>query len=316
LIVRTVILVLNCMMVAVTETLRLSPGDASHRPGLEAPFKERLCMVLADFRNAFRLLVRERGFTAAAVLTLALGVGANVAVFAVVEATLLRPLPYPEADRLVIMNHRDKQTGITKEFIAIGDFVDLGERQSSFESFAAYDGGHVTISGMGDPFRARALLAGPGLLETVGGEAVMGRGLQVEDSRDGAAPVLMIGYELWKNRFGSDPNIIGRGITVDGIKGQIVGVVKRPFRFPLSNPTEVILPMSIPVQAPSARKSNWTFALARLKSGVSLEQASAELSSISERLAEEYPSSNQSSEYFGLSLRDAVVGKTRPALML
>src|SRR5262249_33806169 len=145
LIVRTVILVLNCMMVAVTETLRLSPGDASHRPGLEAPFKERLCMVLADFRNAFRLLVRERGFTAAAVLTLALGVGANVAVFAVVEATLLRPLPYPEADRLVIMNHRDKQTGITKEFIAIGDFVDLGERQSSFESFAAYDGGHVTI---------------------------------------------------------------------------------------------------------------------------------------------------------------------------
>src|SRR5262249_45901635 len=118
-IVRTVILALNCMMIVVAEALRLSPADASHRPGHDAPFKERLCMILADFRNAFRLLARERGFTAAAVLTLALGVGANVAVFAVVEATLVRPLPYPEADRLVILNHRDKQTGITKDFIAI-----------------------------------------------------------------------------------------------------------------------------------------------------------------------------------------------------
>ena len=102
---------------------------------------EVLSMILHDVRHALRLLVREPGFTAAAVLTLALGVGANVAVFAVVNAALLRPLPYPDADELVLLQHQDKRTGITKEFIAIGDFVDIRARQQSFETLAAYGSG-------------------------------------------------------------------------------------------------------------------------------------------------------------------------------
>jgi predicted permease len=309
-------LVVDCWRVAITGGLSQRPTVMSIEVSSRAPSGERFIMMLYHFRNAFRLLARERGFTAAAVLTLALGVGANVAVFAVVEATLLRPLPYSESDRLVILNHRDKQTRITKEFIAIGDYVDLAERQSSFESLSGYGTGQATLSDAGDPFRVSALMAGPGLLETLRVRPAMGRGLADQDTLDNAAPVLMLSYELWQNRFGSDPNIIGRGITLDGVKGQVVGIAPRGFRFPASSPTDVILPMAVPIQPPADRKSNWTFAVARLKPGASLQQATVDLKLISERLAEEYPRSNQSSEYFALSLRDALVGTTRPALLL
>jgi len=122
-------------------------------------------MLLYEVRHAFRQLLRERGFTATAVLTLALGIGASVAVFAVVEATLLRPLPYAGADELVVLEHRDGRTGITKPFIAIGDFVDLAARQTSFSRLAAYGSGQVTIGGPEGPYRGNALAAGPGLLE-------------------------------------------------------------------------------------------------------------------------------------------------------
>jgi predicted permease len=313
---RTMMLVLDCWRLGVTGAVSRRRAFMGATQSSDESTRERFIMILYHFRNAFRLLGRERSFTAAAVLTLALGVGANVAVFAVVEATLLHPLPYPESGRLVILNHRDKQTGLTKEFIAIGDYVDLVERQSSFESLSGYGTGQATLSGFGDPFRVSALMAGPGLLETLRVKPAMGRALVADDAREGAAPVLMLSYEFWQNRFGADPNIVGRGITHDGVKGQVVGIAPRGFRFPASSPTEVILPMSIPVQAPAARKSDWTFAVARLKPGVTLEQATIELRSISERLAEEYPRSNQSSEYFALSLRDALLGTTRPALLL
>src|SRR5206468_8673161 len=140
-------------------------------------------------RHACRLLVRERGFTAAAVLTLALGVGANAAVFAVVEAVLLRPLPFADADRLVTVNHRDQHTGVTKPFIAIGDYIDLVAQQSAFAAIGAYGGRQATVFNLGDPFRASALLATSGALNALGIEPALGRGLDADDSRPGAAKV-------------------------------------------------------------------------------------------------------------------------------
>ena len=141
-------------------------------------------MLLLDVRHAFRLLKREVGFTAVAVLTLTLGVGANVAVFAVVNAVLLRPLPYPEPDRLVLLEHRDRRTGVTKEFIAIGDFVDLRARQRSFESLAGYGRDRVVIFAKPEPFDAAALVASVGLLETLRFSPVLGRGFGSVDATD------------------------------------------------------------------------------------------------------------------------------------
>src|SRR5215204_1929055 len=141
-----VVVFLDCWRLALAGVFRSSAEQRHVHPIIAEPKQtERLHMVLYLIRHAFRQLVREPAFTVAALLTLALGVGANVAVFAVVEAVLLRPLPYPDADRLVILNHRDKRTGITKEFIAIGDYVDLVSRQGAFESLAAYGRGQTSI---------------------------------------------------------------------------------------------------------------------------------------------------------------------------
>jgi len=273
-------------------------------------------MLLYLIRHAFRLLVREPGFTLAAVLTLALGVGANIAVFAVVEAVLLRPFPYPDANRLVILNHRDRHTGITKEFIAIGDFVDVAQRQQVFQSIAAYSTTQVTVFGLGEPFRMAALDAGPGLFNTLGIRPSLGRALESEDSRPGAKPVALLGYQLWQTRFGSDPNIIGRGVKVDRTEVEVVGIGPPGFRFPPNASTDLIEPATIPLQAPAERKSDWTFAIARLKPAISAQQATAHLAAISRRLEQQYPRANQGSEYSAVPLRDALVGNTKPALLL
>src|SRR5262249_39633296 len=157
----------------------------------------------------------------AAIATLALGVGANVAIFAIVEAVMLRPLPYADADRLAIVRHRDLRTGITKEFVAIGDFVDLAARQTPFESLVSYGGFSGTVTGQGEPFQATGLLAGPGLLDTLRARPALGRGLSAEDSRPNAPIVALLGHEIWRTKFGSDPGVVGRTITIESKAVQI-----------------------------------------------------------------------------------------------
>jgi putative ABC transport system permease protein len=263
------------------------------------------------------MIVREPAFSAAAVLTLALGVGANVAVFAVVESVLLRPLPFADSDTLVILNHRDRRTGITKEFIAIGDYVDLAQRQTTLEALVAYGSGQATIYGDGEPLRVSALSAAPGLFDTLRVSAARGRQLTAADSRPGAAPVAMIGYETWQSYFGSDPEIVGRSVRVGNELRQIIGVAPPAFRFPPSQErTGIILPMRVPDTAPAARKSGWVFAVARLKPDVSYEQAATNVAALAGALERDHPSQNQGSEYFPVSLRDSLVGDTRRPLVL
>jgi putative ABC transport system permease protein len=273
-------------------------------------------MLLYEVRHAFRHLLRERGFAATAVLTLSLGIGASVAVFAVVEATLLRPLPYEAAGELVVLEHRDSRSGITKPFIAIGDFVDLAARQTSFTRLAAYGNRPVSVFGPDGPFRGNALMAGPGLFEALGVRPALGRSLQPENSRPDAPPVVVLGAALWRTRFGSDPRIVGRGVKVGEELRQVVGIAPEGFAFPPDAPADVVLPLTLPPQAPADRKSGWTFAVARLAPGRSAERAGAELGLLSQQLQREYPQSNQGSEYHVVPLRRALVGDTRPALLL
>ena len=273
-------------------------------------------MVMHHMRHAFRRLVREPAFTVAAVLTLALGVGANVAVFAVVEAVLLRPLPYADAERLVILNHRDTRTGITKQFIAMGDYVDLVERQNAFETVVGYGTFRATLSGEGEPYRVEGLSAAPGLFEMLRLRPVAGRALSADDSRPGAAPVMMLGYDLWQDRFGGDVAVVGRSVRLGPQVRTIVGIAPPGFRFPPDATTDAIVPIGVPAQAPSARKSGWIFALARLHPDRTAESATANLAEISQRMEREHPEQNQGSTYHAVTLRDALVGSTRTVLLL
>ena len=309
--VRLLVLFLDCWRLAPRYVLE----HRSARPPAEPP-REHLSMLLFNLRHSFRMLRRERGFTAATVLTLALGIGANVAVFAVLEAVVLRPLPYPDADSLVILNHRDTRTGISKEFIAIGDFVDLLARVDALEHITGFGGGDATVYDGPEPFRAAALLATPGVFDLFRVKPALGRGFQPGDGKPGAPPVMLLGYDLWESHFGSDPGVIGRSVRVGDKSRQVVGVAPRGFRFPPHNRADLLLPLTMPAQAPAERKSGWTFAVARLESGVTHAEAAAQLASISAQFEQEHPAQNQGSLYLPVPLRDALVGETKWPLLL
>ena len=261
--------------------------------------QEPFTMFAYYLRHALRLLVRERGFTAAAVVTLALGVGANAAVFAVVEAVLLRPLPYRDADTLVVLNHRDQRTGITKEFIGIGDYVDLAAQQSVFESIGAYGGRRTTVYNMGEPFRATALLATSSAIDALSVRPVLGRTLQPDDSRP-ARP---------RSRYsatncGRSASAPTRGLSaVASVSAQTLPDRRRRpagLPFPPDAPTELILPLTMPLQAPAGRKNGWTFSVARLKDGVAIDAAQTNLAALSRRFEVQFPRENQGSQYFAV----------------
>ncbi|HKP30485.1 MAG TPA: ABC transporter permease [Gemmatimonadales bacterium] len=273
-------------------------------------------MILYHLRHAFRRLRREPGFTAAAVLTLALGVGANVAVFALVEAVLLRPLPYDHADEIVVVRHRDTRTGITKEFIAGGDWVDLAARQQSFQTLGSYGYFEGTIYGEGDPYQVPVLGATPALLDALGFKATLGRGFTPEDAVPGAGAVMILGNELWRNRFGSDPNIVGRSIKLGGNRRTVVGVAPPGFRFPPNTATALIINQTPLTVAPAVRKSQWTLAAGRLKPGKTAVDASAELAAIAKEMEADYPDQNRGSTYYAVALRDDTVGDAKKALLL
>ena len=172
-------------------------------------------MFIQDVRRALRLFRLEPGFTAAAVLTLALGIGANTALFAVVEAVLLRPLPVNDADELVILKHRDTQHRHHEGVPRHRRFHRSEGAQQTLQPLAAYGGMQGTLFEGDEPTRVAGLGATPELFEALRVQPAMGRLITADDLRQGAPPVVMISYELWQTRFGSDPNIIGRGIQLE-----------------------------------------------------------------------------------------------------
>lgn len=273
-------------------------------------------MIVYQLRHALRRLWRDPAFTLAGALTLALGVGANVGVFAVVETVLLRPLPYPDADQLVVIRHRDQQSGVTKPFIAMGDYLDLASRQSAFRSVGAYGTWQLTIYGEEEPFQVPSLMATSALLTMLDFRPVLGRSFRAEDELEGAGPVMILGHELWRTRFGGDSAVIGRSVKLGDGEAQVIGVAPAGFRFPPDARAGVMLPLTLPTAVPAARKSGWTFAAARLAPGRTVDAATVDLAGISAQLAREYPDQNQGSTYYAASLRDEAVGDAKTALWL
>lgn len=278
--------------------------------------QEPMTMIRYHLRHAVRLLWRDKTLTAAAVLTLALGLGANVAVFSVVEAVLLRPLPYPQAEDLVIVRHRDRNTGVTKAFIARGDFIDLAAKQQVFESLDSYGEAQGELQGPNGQINVRALIVSPGLASTLRARAVAGRMFEPADGRPDAAPVMMLSQSTWVTHFGSDPSVIGRMIRLGGADRQVIGIAPDTFRFPPTVSADVVLPIRIPVAAPAQRRSGWHFAVGRLKPGVTVAQADAHLAALSAEFEQTHPTQNVGSLYYAVTLRDDLVGSSKSALLL
>ena len=244
--------------------------------------------LLADLRYALRTLRRSPGFTAVAVLTLALGIGANTAIFSVVNAVLLRPLPFHDPDRLVLLWERSPQL----EFMTVAypDFVDWREQSRAFEDIAVFNRYRtLNLTGVAEPERLATAVVTASLFPVLGAQAAVGRTFLPNEDHPGAPRTIVLSYGLWQRRFGSDPSLVGRALTLDGQSYTVVGVMPRGFQYPRG--VEVWAPLGLFLDAGMRNRANHPglVGLARLKPGVSLDQARVELSGIARRLGQQYP---------------------------
>jgi putative ABC transport system permease protein len=273
--------------------------------------------LLQDVRFALRMLRKSPGFTAVAVLTLALGIGANTAVFSIVYSALLRPLPYRDASRLMVLNETTPSVGVVS--VSYPNFVDWRAQSHTFSEMAALYAVSFNLSGITEPESISGLAVSPNFLAMMGMRPAIGRDFEAAEENQGTAPVAILSYSLWERRFGGDPGVLGRTIVLNGRDFAIVGVLPSDFLAP-SN-TDAVIPMGVWITNNSEEahergmRGDMTV-IGRLAPGISGKQATSEMEAIESRLGEEYPLAN---DRYGVALqpiRDALVGQTRPALLV
>jgi len=255
--------------------------------------------LVQDIRYGVRLLFKSPGFTLIAAFTLALGIGANSAIFSAVKGVILSVLPYPEADRLVRVMSAAPKRGFSNIGVSYRDFEDWRRENRCFESMALFGGGGVNLTGAGEPEGLLGIFCSSALFDTLKRPPGLGRAFTPEEEKPGGDRVVVISNGLWKRRFAGDPRIVGSAISLDGVPHTVIGVMPADFFFPGPR-NEIWLPHRID-PAKALRGSRGYAAVARIKAGVSLDSARAEMAGIGLRLAREYPDTNDGTE---VSLRD------------
>ncbi|MFZ0583921.1 MAG: ABC transporter permease, partial [Candidatus Acidiferrales bacterium] len=275
--------------------------------------------VWRNLRHALRLLAKSPGFTVVAVLTLALGIGANAAIFSVVYTALLRPLPYYEPERLITLGEgrtQTRDTEVVNRNSSYPDFVDWQKTAKSFKSLTAFSFDTFTLAGNGEPKAVFATQVMPNFFSTLGVKPALGRAF-VDGENVGDGPhVVMLTYGYWRSDFGGDPKAIGRTVTLDNKPATIVGVLPRDFQFAPSNGFPLWVPMHPTQDLLTRRNLRWLNVFARLAPGVSAAQAHAEMDGITAQLAREYPQQDGSVFVNIETLRHRIVGQVQPLLLV
>jgi len=267
-----------------------------------------------DIKYGARMLAKSPGFALVAVLTLALGIGANTAIFSVVHAALLRPLPYPEPERLVMVwANMEQRGGPAQEWTNPADLHDWRTQNKVFEEMAALGGGVSTWSGDGEPEQLNATSVTFPMFRTLGVAPALGRDFTEQDDQPNGPRVVILTHGLWQRRFGSDPGIIGRALTLDGQPNTVIGMLPKGFRSPVIPTTEIFVPLQ---QAPEGRGNAFLRVIARMKPGVTLEQADAAMKVIAARLEQHYPDTNEKTSATVTPLSEFFAGPARPALLV
>ena len=279
--------------------------------------------LLQDLRYGLRTMLRSPGFTVTAVLALALGIGANTAIFSVVNAVLLRPLPYDQPDRLMQVWHTPPQKsfpGMPIFTVSPANFLDWRNQNHSFEGMAAYGFGRYTITGSGHPETLHVVAATNGLLSILHAQPLLGRGFLDSEYEADHEHEVLLSYGLWRSYFAGNPDVVGKNIQLNAQTFTVVGVMGPEFDFPISsNPdsrTQMWKPLAWTDRERAVRDNHNYGVIARLKAGVTLQQAQAELDAISNRLAQEYPNDNKGWGAIAIPMRDDLVGDVRPALLI
>ncbi len=276
-------------------------------------------MWMSDLRYAFRLLSSRIGFTSAAVLTLALGLGANTAMFSVIRAVLLRPLPYAQPQELVRVIGFDRGTNEPSN-LSPADFLDFARESTTFARLGAYGYiGFLTLAdGAGESERLGGVNVTHGFFATLGARFALGRGFTDDDDRPGGPESVVLTHAFWQRRYGGDPTIIGRSVRVNAVPTTVVGVLDDTFRHVESNPertADMFVPFQFDTVAPN-RGGHFIRAVGRLRSGVAIEGARAEITAIADRLEREHPRDNTNRSVTVQPLQEAIVANSRPALLM
>ena len=309
------------------EYAALRAGGASHDEAMrelaveveEARTAAPMADLGGDLRYAVRSLRTHPGFTAVVLATLALGIGANAAIFSVVNAVLLRPLPYEGADRIVVVWGDLHRPGVNEIPASAGEYVDYRDRSHAFDQVAVYDTAGFNLTGGGEPERVDGAIVTASLFPLLGASAAIGRTFLAAEEQPGRNDVALIGHGLWRRRFGANPAIVGQVVSIDGRPTQVVGVMPPRFQFP-DPAIEIWKPLLLDADAVSDdnRGSHGYTALARLRPGATLSQAQADLAGVTATFKAEHPLNYRTG--FSVALRPLqteIVGDTgRPLLIL
>jgi len=271
--------------------------------------------LLQDIRYALRGLRKSPAFGTVAVLTLALGIGANTAMFSVIDAVLLRPLPYPDSGELVQIYETDSSRGAAKGPISAYDFADWQKQASLFERMSAYGFDSFSYRSGNVAERMFGVTVTPDFFRVLEGAPALGRDFQADEDAPGTPHSAILSYGAWQRRFGGDREIVGRTMMINGEPCTIIGVMPASFSgFP--NPTTEIWALPAYVLADLTRGHHGLYAIARIRNGISLQQAQSQMNTIAQRLAKDYPNTNATSGVQLINLRDEIVGSARAMVVL
>ncbi|MGH9903447.1 MAG: ABC transporter permease, partial [Pyrinomonadaceae bacterium] len=277
--------------------------------------------LLQDLRYGVRMLAKSPGFTAVAVIALALGVGANTAIFSVVNAVLLRPLPFADAEHLVIFRQGGERTERLMTSMSYPDFEDYGRLAQSLEHVAAYSQSSAKLTGAGsgdEPESLEGAIVSASMFPLLGVEPAIGRAFGAEEDKQGASPVIVLGHALWRNRFNSDPRVVGTEIMIADRPTTVVGVMPAGFKFPLeADRIDYWMPLAANPDTAGMlpnRGLSYIRVVARTRPGVAPAQAQAEVSSIVRSFAAQFPQSHKGRTVHLTPLHGYLVGNVRTAL--
>ena len=247
--------------------------------------------LLGDTRYALRNLLRRPGFTLIAVVTLAVGIGANTAIFSAIHALLLKPLPFPELDRVVAIWDKLPSRGVMHNEVTVANYLDWQSQTQSFEQLALYRWWNANLTGIDPPERIQGFLVTANYLDALGMKPIMGRNFFAEENQPGKDAVAIITHSLWQRRFGGDPNILNKTITINSVVRTVVGVMPEHFNFPKG--AEIYSPLPMTPELMKSRSSHGYYVVGRLKPGASIEGSQAEIDNIMARLEQQFPESNK-----------------------
>jgi putative ABC transport system permease protein len=270
-----------------------------------------------DVRYSARMLLKSPVFSLLAVVTLALGIGANAAIFSIINSVLLRSLPYEDANRIVTLWENNTKESIARDDVSPANFLDWSERQQAFSEIAYANPNSLDYAGAEEPEVIRAASVSKGFFQVFRAGALYGRTFLPEEYEAGKNQVVMLSHGVWQRRFGGDPNIIGKSLTLDGQPNTVVGVMPPGFRLYLFDREEEMWAPQVPTEAmKQQRKATYLKVVARLKENVTLSQAQAELNNIAAQVAQENPNTNQGIGITAVTLSEHLKGHWRRPLLI